>query len=250
MPANLYNADVRDGNTLVFWPADAAHHGQWICMANNSMGEEKVMIRVQVTSPLMVNIEPKHAQVDAGRSVTFNCSSTGGPIIRPPMWYYNGKSMINIFREHVRDQRIRLIESHILHIAAVRRQDIGNIFNVYHAEFNPFFFFLGAYQCVVQSEHDEAQATVELKLGDVAPLLLKTFQDRQIVEPANTISLRCEVIGTPLPQIRWFLDGQPIPNLSRFRVGDHVTNESKVVSYVNITNIRVVDGGEVCLEFI
>lgn len=103
---------------------------------------------------------------------------------------------------------------------------------------------------MVQSEHDEAQATVELKLGDVAPLLLKTFQDRQIVEPTNTLSLRCEVIGTPLPQIRWFLDGQPIPNLSRFRVGDHVTNESKVVSYVNITNIRVVDGGEVCFEFI
>ena len=78
-------------------------------------------------------------------------------------------------------------------------------------------------------------------------MLLETFQDRQVVESGNSISLRCAAIGTPLPQIRWLLFDQPIPNLSRFRVGDHVTNDAKVVSFVNISNIRVLDGGEVNL---
>lgn len=84
-------------------------------------------------------------------------------------------------------------------------------------------------------------------------MLIETFLDRQVVESgvgsnaAASISLRCAAIGTPLPQIRWYLDDQPVPNLSRYRLGDHVTNEGKVVSYVNISNIRVVDGGEVGL---
>lgn len=99
---------------------------------------------------------------------------------------------------------------------------------------------------MIQSEQDESQSIVELKLGDVAPMLLETFSERQVVESNAAISIRCVVIGTPLPQIRWYLDGHPIPpNLSRFRTGDHVTNEGKVVSFVNITNIRVIDGGQV-----
>ncbi|KAF7492736.1 Down syndrome cell adhesion molecule -like protein [Sarcoptes scabiei] len=228
MDASLYQTEIRgNGQILVIRSVNILQHsGQWICVANNSVGEEKVSIRLLVNEPLSVQIEPRKAQIDAGRSLTINCSSNGDPPIRPPMWFYNGKSMINIFREHVRDQRIRLIESNLLHIAAVRRQDIG------------------AYQCVIQSENDEAQATMELKLGDVAPLMLENFKEKQIVEPGNTVSLRCVVIGTPLPQIRWLLDGQPIPNLSRFRSGDHVTSEGKVVSFVNITNVRVVDGGQ------
>src|SRR5690606_24677440 len=164
--------------------------------------------------------------------------------------------MIDILRDHIHDQRIRLIDPHILHISSVHREDIGmsdgreSVFNqipITTAAINPapFSSLAGVYQCVIQSEHDEAQASAELKLGDVAPLLLETYQDKQIVESGSAITLRCAAIASPLPQIRWLLDDQPIPNLSRFRVGDHVTNDGKVVSFVNITNIRVVDGGEV-----
>lgn len=113
-----------------------------------------------------------------------------------------------------------------------------------------FESFSGIYQCVVQSEHEEAQAGSELKLGDVAPLMLETFTDKQVVDSGSAVSLRCAAVGTPLPQIRWYLDDQTIPNLSRFRVGDHVTNDGKVVSFVNISNIRIVDGGEVSSNLI
>ncbi len=244
--------------SLILRPASSElHDGQWVCVVNNTIAEEKVVIRVAVVSPLEVALEPKQATVDAGRSSTFNCSSRGGPpVSRAPLWFHNAKPMGDILREHLHDQRIRLIEPHILHIAAVHREDIGKIWrgaifaNKFYAVISSFwtFFFPGVYQCVVQSEHEEAQASAELKLGDVAPMLLETFLDRQVVESGvgnSAISLRCAAIGTPLPQIRWYLDDQPVPNLSRYRLGDHVTNEGKVVSYVNISNIRVVDGGEV-----
>ena len=253
MAANLYtNVELKESNTLIFRPASAEiHDGQWICVANNSIAEEKVVIRVQIVSALEVTVEPRQAQVDAGRPSTFNCSSKGGPPVKQPVWFHNTRPMVDILREHLHDQRIRLLEPHILHIASVHREDVGmtctitlfykQCLTISHL----FIVHSGVYQCFVQSEHEESQASAELKLGDVAPMLLETFQERQIVENGNSISLRCAAIATPLPQIRWYLDEQPIPNLSRFRVGDHVTNDGKVVSFVNISNIRVVDGGEV-----
>lgn len=99
---------------------------------------------------------------------------------------------------------------------------------------------------VDQQDHwDQAQAQAELKLGDVAPILSEVFQEKQLAEAGASISLRCSAMGTPMPQIRWHLDDQPVPNLVRFRTGDHVTSEGRVVSYVNISSLRVVDGGEV-----
>lgn len=129
MAANLYtNVDIREGNTLVFRPTITdTHNGQWVCVANNSIAEEKAVIRVQVVSPLEVIVEPKQAQVDAGRSSTLNCTSTGGPPIRPPIWYFNAKPMIDALRDHMHDQRIRLIEPHILHISSVHREDVGKL---------------------------------------------------------------------------------------------------------------------------
>ena len=106
-------------------------------------------------------------------------------------------------------------------------------------------YFSGVYQCIVQAENEERQAAADLRLGDVAPVLLETFPLRQIIDSLGIISLRCVAIGTPLPQIRWTLDDQNIPNLSRVRVGDHVTPDGKVVSFVNISTARVIDGGEV-----
>ena len=118
--------EIRDSHSLILRPALADQHdGQWICVANNSIAEEKVMIRVQVVSPIEVNIEPRQAEVDANRPATLNCSSRGGPPVRPPIWFHNGKPMIDILREHVHGQRIRLVEPHILHIASVHREDIG-----------------------------------------------------------------------------------------------------------------------------
>lgn len=249
MAANLYtNVEIHETNSLVFRPTIADQHdGQWVCVANNSVAEEKIAIRVQVVSPLEVSIDPRQAQVDAGRPSTLNCTTRGGPPVKPPIWFHNSRPMVEILREHIHDQRIRLIEPHILHIASVNREDTGKwiFFILFKYRFYFCCRYLGVYQCFVQSESDESQAIAELKLGDVAPMMIETFQDRQVVEGSNAISLRCSAVATPLPQIRWMLDDQPIPNLSRYRVGDHVTNDGKVVSFVNITNIRVVDGGEV-----
>lgn len=81
---------------------------------------------------------------------------------------------------------------------------------------------------------------------------LHVFPSDLIVDPGTRVSLKCEASGSPpqrlLPQITWTLDGEPIVESdglgSRVRVGDYVTPvTASVHSFVNISSIRVEDGG-------
>lgn len=77
---------------------------------------------------------------------------------------------------------------------------------------------------------------------DDPPVLAYTFPE-QTVEPGSFLSLKCTATGTPLPQITWTLDGFPVTEGLRTRVGDFVTSDGFVNSFVNITRIQSEDGG-------
>lgn len=70
---------------------------------------------------------------------------------------------------------------------------------------------------------------------DEPPVLEELFSDKTVY-PGVSVSLKCMATGSPLPQVTWRLDSLPLPEQLRFRVGDYVTRDSRVVSYVNITS--------------
>lgn len=55
--------------------------------------------------------------------------------------------------------------------------------------------------------------------------------------------LKCVAGGNPTPEISWELDGKKISNSERYQVGQYVTVNGDVVSYLNITSIHANDGG-------
>lgn len=97
------------------------------------------------------------------------------------------------------------------------------------------------------NEYDNMQQSLSSFLSSSlirsAAVLKETFASR-VVDAGTSISLKCTAYGNPLPQVTWTLDGSSLhESTPRLSVGDFVTKSSQVVSYVNITNAAVEDGG-------
>ncbi|RWS27565.1 Down syndrome cell adhesion molecule-like protein Dscam2, partial [Leptotrombidium deliense] len=181
---------------------------------------------LRATETLSVSVEPKRVEVDVGKSVTFNCTVTGTPVTSI-YWLKDRRPLIIDAFESIaaESKRIFVQQPYALSIRSVNREDAG------------------MYQCVASNDFESAQASSELRIGDIAAVIVSSFEDI-IVEPSSSVSMRCIATGAPLPQIVWRLDDNQIPNAVRFRVGDYVTTSSQVVSYMNISSAQVVDGGE------
>lgn len=81
------------------------------------------------------------------------------------------------------------------------------------------------------------------ELIDIGPELVYWFTE-QTLQPGPSLSLKCVASGNPLPQFTWTLDGFPIPESNRILVGQYVTAHDDVIAHVNISSLKVEDGGE------
>uniref|UniRef100_T1JJ84 Ig-like domain-containing protein n=1 Tax=Strigamia maritima TaxID=126957 RepID=T1JJ84_STRMM len=76
-----------------------------------------------------------------------------------------------------------------------------------------------------------------------APVLHQVFSENTL-HPGPSLSLQCAASGNPTPEISWTLDGQPIPESKRFQISDQSVSAGDMVSQVNITRLKVEDGGD------
>lgn len=74
------------------------------------------------------------------------------------------------------------------------------------------------------------------------PVIRQAFAE-ETHRPGPSVFLKCVAGGNPTPEISWELDGKKITNNERYQVGQYVTVNGDVVSYLNITTIHSNDGG-------
>ncbi|KAJ1524380.1 hypothetical protein ONE63_010880 [Megalurothrips usitatus] len=100
------------------------------------------------------------------------------------------------------------------------------------------------YQCVATSGEETAQASAELALGAIAPELVDGFRE-QTLQPGPPLWLQCAVSGQPPPRVTWLLDGAEIPPLLQpaYQLGSFVTDRGLVVAHLNVSAVRVDQGG-------
>ncbi|KAG8238283.1 hypothetical protein J437_LFUL018191, partial [Ladona fulva] len=78
---------------------------------------------------------------------------------------------------------------------------------------------------------------------DAYPQLVYKFIE-QTMQPGPSVSLKCIAAGNPTPHFTWTLDGFPLPQNDRLMIGQYVTVHGDVISHVNVSAVRVEDGGE------
>jgi hypothetical protein len=78
----------------------------------------------------------------------------------------------------------------------------------------------GVYQCIVTSDDDAAQDSIQLSIGAFHPIMKQTFQQQTVQPgPSSSVSFQCVASGTPPPHFTWTLDGQPLPVSDRYLLG-------------------------------
>ncbi|KAJ6220760.1 hypothetical protein RDWZM_006572, partial [Blomia tropicalis] len=198
---------------------DLTHHdsGIYVCVANNSAGQDRFEIELLVRAPLSVTINPSHILATDGENIAFNCTVNGGAPISRIQWRRNARPLGSSPSLSVAGNRVHLYEND-------RRLLIQQ-------------------QCIVSNEFESVQASAELALADDPPAFFYVFSVVEPVKPGTSLSIKCSATGVPLPQIVWTLDGSPLADHGRIRVGDYVSSDGVVNSFVNITSVRTEDGG-------
>ncbi|XP_023234043.1 Down syndrome cell adhesion molecule homolog [Centruroides sculpturatus] len=217
LPIQTSSRRILHGNEiLVIQQAISDDSGVYICIANNSVGEERTETKLLISSPLSCRIEPKIQKVDIGKQALLNCKIQGQPV-HSINWLKDGFPIIL-------NNRISLISREVIQIYPVQREDKG------------------MYQCFVGNDIETFQSIAEITIGEDAPTLIYTFRE-QTIQPGTSISLKCSAAGNPLPQVTWLVDNSAIPEAYHIRIGDYVSDERTVNSYVNISSLKIEDGG-------
>ncbi|XP_014485965.1 PREDICTED: Down syndrome cell adhesion molecule-like protein Dscam2 isoform X3 [Dinoponera quadriceps] len=207
---------VRDGS-LIVQSVEESDGGSYMCTASNSEGSETLEIRLTVSAPLSVHVQPAIQTVDLGKSAYLTCTASGFPQA-VLYWLKDGQPLRT-------GARVRTVSRERISVTSVAREDRG------------------MYQCFVRNEYEIAQGIAELRLGEIAPQLVYRFIE-QTMQPGPSVSLKCSAAGNPTPQISWLLDGFPLPQNDRLLIGQYVTVYGDVISHVNITTVKPEDGGE------
>ncbi|KAI5735593.1 hypothetical protein M8J77_020362 [Diaphorina citri] len=203
------------GPILAIEGVTAEDSGTYRCSSSNIGGEATAEVRLQVSTPYRVDVNPPLLSVHLDGSANFQCEITpydSGPYLIA--WFKDGRQIPG------RTSSTSLV------INPVGREDRG------------------IYQCIARrSDGDVAQGSAELQLGDTPPILTYSFIE-QTLQPGPAVSLKCIASGNPTPDIGWTLDGFELPTNNRFVIGQFVSGHGDVISHVNISHVTVEDGGE------
>ncbi|XP_036392369.1 Down syndrome cell adhesion molecule homolog [Megalops cyprinoides] len=192
--------------------------GSYVCEVWNSHGNAEVIGHLLVKQPLKAVISPRKVKGSVGSQVSLSCSVSGSDEYEIS-WYRNGEIIYP-----GNSVRITGNNKENLVMEGMAKSDGG------------------AYQCFARHGKMSGQDFVQVSLEDGTPKILSAFSEK-VVSPNEVVSLVCIVKGTPLPTVTWTLDDDPVVKDSNHRIGQIITMEGTVQSYLNISHTQVRDGG-------
>ncbi|XP_066555690.1 cell adhesion molecule DSCAM isoform X2 [Amia ocellicauda] len=203
---------------LLIENAQSGDSGDYVCEVWNNYGNADFIGHLLVEQPLKAVVSPRKVKGSVGSQVSLSCSVSGTKDYEL-FWYRNGE-IINPGNS----VRITGNNRETLVMEGMAKSDGG------------------AYQCFARKGKMSAQDFVQVILEDGTPKILSAFSEK-VVSPNEAVSLMCNVKGTPLPTITWTLDDDHILKDGSHRINQVISTEGDVLSYLNISNTHVRDGG-------
>ncbi|XP_071806322.1 cell adhesion molecule DSCAM-like isoform X2 [Asterias amurensis] len=215
-PVTLDDRLTLKGGNLLITAVLLEDDGIYECEATSDSGSATASRHLTVREPLAVYFYPQRRSVDVGAFANFNCTVSGYPIERVT-WYKNAQPLDG-------DDRVTIFDNGTLEVAGMTREDRG------------------MYQCVASNSWETKEATMQLSMGAAKPILLDHFTN-ETLQPGPNLQLSCTAAGNPVPEVTWYRDDTTLPPMARYAYNDVINADGDVVSHLNITRLRTLDGG-------
>ncbi|XP_045930079.1 roundabout homolog 2 isoform X7 [Micropterus dolomieu] len=214
--------EIRNGNSLRLFRVKEQDEGTYTCTSENSVGKTEASAMLQVHVPPQIASKPRDQIATQGRSITFQCGTTGNP---PPaiFWQKEGSQML-LFPGQPPSQsgRYSVSMSGELTITDVHPEDSG--------------FYICQAISVAGSVLTKALLEVEGGPSGRVPPIIRQGPANQTVSRGAMAQLHCRVIGGPSAKISWEKDGERLQgNKPRLTLMENGT--------LQITDIQDTDSG-------
>ncbi|TNN01716.1 hypothetical protein fugu_011098 [Takifugu bimaculatus] len=214
--------EIHNGNILRLFHVKAEDEGMYTCTSENSVGKTEAFAMLQVHVPPQIATKPRDQIATQGRSVTFECGTTGNP---PPaiFWQKEGSQML-LFPGQPPSQsgRYSVSMSGDLTITDVHPEDSG--------------FYICQAISVAGSVMSKVLLDVEGGPSNRVPPIIRQGPANQTASPGATVQLHCRAIGGPAVQISWEKDGEGLQgNEARLTLMENGT--------LQITDTKEADAG-------
>ncbi|XP_038826805.1 neurofascin-like [Salvelinus namaycush] len=158
--------------------------GEYMCMANNQIGSIRHSIYVQVKAAPYWLDQPSNLVLAPDENGRLVCRANGNP--KPHIqWLVNGEPIESSLPNHSRS----VVGDTIM----FRSVQIGSS---------------AVYQCNASNDHGYLLANAFVSILDMAPRMLGPKNQLIKVIENNRTFLDCPYFGSPLPELRWFKNGQ------------------------------------------
>ncbi|XP_067898771.1 immunoglobulin superfamily member 10 [Heterodontus francisci] len=187
--------EVFPNGTLSIQKITVQDRGQYLCIAENQYGSDRLLVTLSVVAYPSKILEPrmKDITVHAGYPVEMKCRSQGRPA--PTIsWILSNRTLVR--NSSPFNGRVSVLTDGTLRIKAVTVYDRGN------------------YRCVASNPAGIDTVTVRMQVVAQPPTILEGRHQSIKGQVGQNLRLPCTAVGTPQPTVHWMLfDGTEIKPL-------------------------------------
>lgn len=189
--------EVLQNGTLYIQDANIKDRGQYLCLAENDYGSDKLIVTLSVVAYPSRILEPKvrDIKVHSGSTVEMNCKTEGRPTPLVSWILANRTQVRGQSTDHV---RVSVTPEGTLIIREVSVYDRGH------------------YKCIASNPAGVDTATVRVQVVAAPPDILEEKRQQLKVRAGDHLWLPCTAKGTPEPTIHWVLSDGSVVHPQRY----------------------------------
>ncbi|XP_049924207.1 immunoglobulin superfamily member 10 isoform X1 [Epinephelus moara] len=178
--------EVLSNGTLLIQNANIKDRGQYVCLAENDHGSDKLLVTLSVVAYPSRILEPKLREIKshAGNTVEMKCKAEGRPT---PMISWILANRTQVRGHNTERERVSVSADGTLVIEQVSVYDRGH------------------YKCIASNPAGADTATVRLQVVAAPPDIIEDKRQQVKVGVSQNLWLPCTGQGSPQPTIHWVL---------------------------------------------